>query len=195
LNVVEEVEVQLLLRELKSMSRVSPLCDADASPKSRSALEEIQAAHGRVTNMKRTLAHSPVALNALMTWYNLRNEVVPFLGERLTTLFAHSISAGTDCLVCSTFFRRLLIDAGEDPEALRLDAWEHTVVAFGRQLAVDPHGVSDDLFGRLAARLHPDQIVALTAFGGLMVATNLFNNALKVDLDDYLLSYRKEDKS
>jgi alkylhydroperoxidase family enzyme len=145
--------------------------------------------------MKRTLAHSPVALNALMTWYNLRNEVVPFLGERLTTLFAHSISAGTDCLVCSTFFRRLLIDAGEDPEALRLDAWEHTVVAYGRQLAVDPHGVSDDLFGRLAARLHPDQIVALTAFGGLMVATNLFNNALKVDLDDYLLSYRKEDKS
>ena len=32
----------------------------------------------------------------------------------------------------------------------------------------------------------PDQIVALTAFGGLMVATNLFNNALQVDLDDYL---------
>ncbi len=56
----------------------------------------------------------------------------------------------------------------------------------GRQLAVDPHGVSDELFGRLAARLEPDQIVALTAFGGLMVATNLFNNALKVDLDDYL---------
>ena len=34
--------------------------------------------------------------------------------------------------------------------------------------------------------------MALTGFGGLMVATNLFNNALKVDLDDYLLSYRKE---
>jgi hypothetical protein len=31
----------------------------------------------------------------------------------------------------------------------------------------------------------------LTAFGGLMVATNLFNNALKVDLDDYLHAYRK----
>ena len=26
----------------------------------------------------------------------------------------------------------------------------------------------------------------LTAFAGLMVATNLFNNALHVDLDDYL---------
>ena len=123
-----------------------------------------------------------------MTWYDLRDAVVPFLGERLTMLFAHAISAGTDCLVCSTFFRRLLIDSGEDPESLRLDDWEQTVVDYGRQLAVDPHGVSDDLFARLAARLEPDQIVALTAFGGLMVATNLFNNALRVDLDDYLHS-------
>jgi alkylhydroperoxidase family enzyme len=172
------------------MSRIKPLQEDD--PESRAVLDQIRTAHGRTTNMKRTLAHSPVALHALMTWYDLRNEVVPFLGERPTTLFAHAISAGTDCLVCSTFFRRLLIDAGEDPEALRLDDWEQTVVAYGRQLAVDPHGVSDDLYGRLAARLAPDQIVALTAFGGLMVATNLFNNALRVDLDDYLHPYRKE---
>jgi alkylhydroperoxidase family enzyme len=176
------------------MARIEPLQDSnpDIKPASRAAMDEIQVAHGRVTNMKRTLARSPVALRALMTWYDLRDEVVAFLGDRLTTLFAHAISAGTDCLVCSTFFRRLLIDAGEDPNQLRLDEWEQTVVAFGRQLAVDPHGVSDELFGRLAARLSPDQIVALTAFGGLMVATNLFNNALRVDLDEYLESYRAE---
>jgi alkylhydroperoxidase family enzyme len=174
------------------MARISPLQDEGAHPESRAALDQIRTAHGRVTNMKRTLARSPVALRALMTWYDLRDEVVPFLGERPTTLFAHAISARTDCLVCSTFFRRLLVDAGEDPEALRLDEWEQTVVAYGRQLAVDPHGVSDELYRRLAARLEPDQIVALTAFGGLMVATNLFNNALQVDLDDYLHAYRKE---
>jgi len=176
------------------MARIEPLRenDPDINPESRAAIDEIQATRGRVTNMKRTLARSPVALRALMTWYDLRNEVVPFLGERLTTLFAHSISTGTDCLVCSTFFRRLLIDAGEDPDRLRLDDWEQTIVAFGRQLAVDPHGLSDELFGRLAARLNPEQIVVLTAFGGLMVATNLFNNALRVDLDEYLYAYSKE---
>jgi alkylhydroperoxidase family enzyme len=176
------------------MARIAPLeaSDLDIKPESRAAIDEIQAAHGRVTNMKRTLARSPVALRALMAWYDLRDEVMPFLGDRLTTLFAHAISAGTDCLVCSTFFRRMLIDAGEDPDRLQLDEWEQTVVSFGRQLAVDPHGVSDDLHGRLAARLSPEQIVALTAFGGLMVATNLFNNALRVDLDGYLDAYRKE---
>ena len=37
---------------------------------------------------------------------------------------------------------------------------------------------------------HP-QIVALTAFGALMVATNVFNNALAVPLDEYLEPYRR----
>ena len=174
------------------MARIPPLQDDEtaALPEVRAALEAIGAQHGRVTNMKRTLARSPAALRALMTWYDLRDQVVPFLGERLTILFAHAISAGTDCLVCSTFFRRLLFDSGEDPEALQLDEWEQTVIAYGRQLAVDPHGVSDELFGRLSKRLRSEEVVVLTAFGGLMVATNLFNNALQVDLDDYLQCYR-----
>jgi hypothetical protein len=37
-----------------------------------------------------------------------------------------------------------------------------------------------------------EQIVALTAFAGLMAATNMINNALKVDLDEYLYAYRQE---
>jgi alkylhydroperoxidase family enzyme len=173
------------------MARIPALGDAEAGPEACAALDAIAASHGRATNMKRTLARSPLALRSLMTWYDLRDEVQPFLGERLTTLFAHAISAATDCLVCSTFFRRLLIEAGEDPSALRLDEREQVVVEYGRQLAADPHGVSDELYGRLSGELRPEQIVALTAFGGLMVATNLFNNALRVDLDDYLQPYRE----
>jgi alkylhydroperoxidase family enzyme len=158
-------------------------------------LEAIRSQGGKVTNMKRTLARQPVALRALLTWYELRDVVQPFLGEKLTTLFAHAISIRTDCLVCSTFFRRMLIDAGEDPDALLLDEWEQSVVDYARQLGADPNQVTDELYSRLARRLDPDQIVALTAFGGLMVATNLFNNALRVDLDEYLQPYRRNDRS
>ncbi len=49
----------------------------------------------------------------------------------------------------------------------------------------------DDLYARLAALFTDEQIVALTAFGAMMVATNVFNNALEVDLDEYLMEYRK----
>jgi alkylhydroperoxidase family enzyme len=173
------------------MARIRPLEHTQAVPAARAELDRQLASGGRVTNMKRTLAHSPVALHALMQWYPLRDAVRPFLGERLTTLFAHAVSTQTDCLICSTFFRRMLIESGEKPDDLVLDERERAVVAYGRQLARDANGVSDELYGRLARFLQPDQIVALTAFGGLMIATNLFNNALKVDLDEYLQPFRK----
>src|SRR6516225_5802571 len=102
------------------MPRIPSLSDEEAPPASRVLLDEQRAAHGRVTNMKRTLAHSPTALRALMTWYDLHTEVITFLGNRLATLFAHVISSQTDCLICSTFFRRWLIEAGEDLDRLEM---------------------------------------------------------------------------
>src|SRR5262245_36043790 len=103
------------------MARIPPLEYEQAAPDARVELDRQLAAHGRVTNMKRTLAHAPAALHALMQWYPLRETVLPFLGERLTTLFTHAVSTQTDCLICSTFFRRILIESGEDPDKLTLD--------------------------------------------------------------------------
>jgi alkylhydroperoxidase family enzyme len=173
------------------MARISPITLAEAQPAARAELEHQIAAHGRVTNMKCTLARSRAALVALMQWYDLYDTVLPFLGKRLTTLFSHAISSETDCLICSTFFRRWLTEQGENPEALALNVREQTVVDYGRQLAKNAHAISDELYARLARELTEEQIVALTAFGGLMIATNLFNNALRVDLDDYLEPFRK----
>jgi alkylhydroperoxidase family enzyme len=173
------------------MARIAPLSIAEAPALARAELERQVAAHGRVTNMKCTLAHSPAALAALMQWYGLYDVVSPVLGLRATTLFVHAISAETNCLVCSTFFRRWLVEQGEDPDALVLDDRERALVEYGRQLAIDAHGVSDQLFVRLAGWLTAEQLVALTAFGGMMIATNVFNNALQVDLDGYLAPFRK----
>lgn len=172
------------------MARISPIERSD--PGAAATIAEIEAAHGHATNMKRTLARSPVALRALMTWYELRAEVASFLGDRGTNLFAHAVSTATDCLVCSTFFRRLIIDSGEDPDKLVLNDRDNAVVSYGRQLASDPNAIGDQLYERLAGHFSDEQIVTLTAFAGLMVATNLFNNALRVDLDDYLQPYRKQ---
>jgi hypothetical protein len=171
------------------MARISPVDESSAPP----ASQELAAAHvatgSRMTNMKWTLAHSPVALDALLQWYPLHDEVAPVLGERRTWLFCHAISMAGDCLICSTFFRRLLIDAGEDPASLQLDEFDELIVDFGRRLGNDPHSVDDALHARLAERLDTKQIVTLTAFGAIMVATNVFNDALKVQLDGYLERY------
>jgi alkylhydroperoxidase family enzyme len=172
------------------MPRIAPLDYAEMPPDARAAHDQhLQAA--RITNMKRTLLHSVPAFDALMTWYRLRDTVQPFLGERLTTLFAHAVSSETDCLICSTFFRRILIESGEDPGALEMDEREAAVVAFGRALAVTPHRVPDAVYDRVAACFGDGQMVALTTFGALMVATNVINNALGVPLDDYLQPFRR----
>ncbi len=173
------------------MARIAPLSIDEAPPLARAELDRQVAAHGRVTNMKCTLARSPAALAALMQWYALCDVVSPVLGLRATTLFVHAISAETNCLVCSTFFRRWLVEQGEDPDALQLNDREKALVEYGRQLAIDAHGVSDELFANLAGWLNEEQLVALTAFGGMMIATNVFNNALQVDLDGYLAPFRK----
>jgi alkylhydroperoxidase family enzyme len=176
------------------MPRIEPIHYEDAPADARAAHDEHQRHIGRITNMKRTLLRSVPAFHALMEWYPLRDTVRPFLGDRLTQIFSHAISAETDCLICSTFFRRILIESGEDPDHLALDERERVVVAFGRQLATDAHGVSDALFADLSRHFAPEQIVALTAFGAIMLATNVFNNALRVDLDGYLEPYRRADQ-
>ena len=128
--------------------------------------------------MKRTLLQSVPAFHALMEWYPLRDAVRPFLGDRLTTIF-------------DTFFRRILIDAGENPDELLLNDVEREVVAYGRALAHSPHRVPDDVWAPLAKRFTHEQLVALTAFGALMIATNVINTALQVPLDGYLEPYRR----
>jgi alkylhydroperoxidase family enzyme len=173
------------------MPRIAPLDTDAAPPETRTAAEAHVRNHARMTNMKRTLLHSLPAFEALMEWYPLRDTVQPFLGERLTTLFAHAISAETDCLICSTFFRRMLIQTGENPDRLKLDDRETTVIDFGRALAVSPFKVTDEVYQRLERYFPPAQIVTLTAFGALMVATNVVNNALDIELDEYLQPYRK----
>ena len=174
------------------MTRIGPV-DPDTAPEASRALAGAhEAAGARMTNMKWTAARSPETLAMLLTWYPLFDRIAVFLGERRAQLLAHAISDRNECLICSTYFRRVLVDAGEDPAALQLDDEDELIVELGRVLADDPHGVDDDeLYGRLAARYSEQQIVELVGFGAIMVATNVFNDALGVPLDDYLQPYRK----
>lgn len=172
------------------MPRVSQV-QGTLHPDAQAELDQQIADHGRTTNMKRTLAHSATALKAYMMWYPLRDEVAAFLGDRATLLFAHAVSTETDCLICSTFFRKILIERGEDPDALSLNPGEQAVIDYGRAIAQNRHVVPDAVFAPVRARFTDAQLVALTAFAGLMIATNAFNNALEIDLDEYLQPFRK----
>jgi alkylhydroperoxidase family enzyme len=173
------------------MTRIPPSGPERAPEASLELAAAHEATGAKMTNMKWTAAHAPAALEMLLSWYPLHDRIAGFLGARRAQILAHAISAENDCLICSTFFRRLLIDAGEDPEALQLDDEDELMIRLGRRLATDPHDVDDELYAELAARYDETQIVELIAFGAIMIATNVFNDALQVPLDAHLNPYRK----
>jgi alkylhydroperoxidase family enzyme len=158
-----------------------------APPEAQRAHDEHLARHGRVTNMKRTLLQSVPAFQAYMEWYTLAAEIERFLGRRGVYIFSWAISSENECLICTMFFRKLLKDAGDNPDQLTLNEREQLLVDFGRAIATDPHAIADEIYARLKGMFTDAEILQLTAFAGLMIATNLINTVLKVDLDDYLL--------
>jgi hypothetical protein len=174
------------------MPRIAPLVFEQTSGDVRAAYERGLARYGRMTNMKRTLLHSLPSYEALMTWYPLFDVIASFLGERLAVVFAHAISSESDCLVCTTYMRRILIDWGERPDALLLDARGDAVVQFGRALVAPGNRVPPSLYDTMAGFFDPGQMVALTSFAGMMIATNIVNNVLEIDLDEYLYAYREQ---
>jgi len=174
------------------MPRIAPVEDDKAKGEIRAAFDEGLARWGRMTNMKRTLLHSLPAYRALMQWYDLFDTVKAFLGERSAIIFAHAISSESDCLICTTYMRRILIEWGENPNELKLDEKGEAVVAFGRAVAQHGNRVPDTVYKKVMSFFNAEQIVALTAFAALMVATNIINNVLEVDLDEYLYEYRED---
>lgn len=168
-----------------------PMTDYEnSSPEVRAEYDDQIAKHGRITNMKRTLLHNVPSFKAYMEWYTLYDELVPVIGNRALQIFSYVISTGNDCLVCGSFFTKILEDNGEDPSCLQLSETEELLSALGSYMVNDPHNIPDEIYAKLKELYSDDVIVTLFAFGGLMYATNLFNTVCKVDLDDILNEHR-----
>jgi alkylhydroperoxidase family enzyme len=173
-----------------------PMTEYDgASPEVKREYDDQIAKNGRVTNMKRTLLHNIPAFHAYMEWYTLRDQLAPFIGDRAVSLYSYAISQANHCLVCSTFFRKILTDSGEDPDNPKLSETEKLLMNFGQAIGRDPHHIPDELYEEIKKQFNTEQIVLLIAFAGIMAATNLFNTAAKIPLDEVLYKYVKEEGS
>ncbi|MBZ9793767.1 hypothetical protein K9B32_27295 [Rhizobium sp. 3T7] len=159
------------------------------------ASEEIRAAHdeevrvrGRMTNMKRTLLHSPVAHRVYAEWFTLRAELSS-IADRPIWVFSHAISKAANSKIAITFFRRALINAGFDPKALVLSDEEVLLNAFGKAIVVDSNAVPAEIWAQLKDRYDAKTLVDLVAFAGIMLATAVFNNVVGVDFDPELMAF------
>ena len=172
------------------MARISPITDSELQPSVQVAFERhIKEYNARITNMKATLGHSLLAFDVYMQWYPLYEQVEKILGKRLAYLYAYSISKASDCPLCSTFFRKIIIDAGEKPENLVLTPSQKDVIDFGISIAKYQGNIRDHVYNSIAERYSKTDMVVLIAFAGQMIATNVFNNVIETDIDEYLVEY------
>jgi hypothetical protein len=168
------------------------LPDEELSHDAAAAAEHQLNEHGgRITNMKRTLLAQVPSFEVYMEWYRLRDELQPFIGERAVSLFSYAISDANDCLVCSVFFRRILIESGDDPDNPTVTETEQLLLEWGRLIATTPGEISDEFYARLEAAFNPTLRVLLVAFAGQMVATNTFVTVGRVPLDEVLYEFRR----
>jgi hypothetical protein len=172
------------------MARISPVNESEVQASVQIAFERhIKEYNGRITNMKATLGHSLLAFEVYMQWYPLYEQVEIILGKRLAYLYAYAISKATDCPLCSTFFRKIIIDAGEKPESLILAPLQKDVIDFGSSIAKYQGNINDHIFNSVAQQYGKKDMVVLIAFAGQMIATNVFNNVIETDIDEYLVEY------
>jgi hypothetical protein len=143
----------------------------------------------RITNMKGILGYSLTAFEVYMQWYVVYDDMRIILGQRLVNLYAYSISRASQCLLWTTYFRKCIIDAGENPDKLKLTERDRLVMEFGKAIGSN-HGKTDQaLFDKLSRLFNARKMVDIISFAGQMIAACIFANATETDLDFYLEGY------
>lgn len=174
------------------MAYISKVNYEEASEEVKKLIDEQIREHGKITNMKLTLLHSVPAYHALMEWFPLEETIEAFLGERAVNFFCYAISEQNDCLLCSAYFRKILKELNIDFETFSFTEEENILIEYGRAIVNDANNIPKGLFDELKAHWNEEQIVAITAFATIMIATNIINKSLAVELDDALVPYTKK---
>ncbi len=171
------------------MAYISKVNYDEASDEVKTLIDEQIRENGRITNMKLTLLHSVPAYHALMEWFPLERTIEAFLGERAVNFFCYAISEENDCLLCSAYFRKILKNLDIDFDTFSFTEEEQLLIQYGKAIVADANHVPAELFAELKKHWNEEQIVAITAFATIMIATNLINKTLDIELDEALLAF------
>lgn len=166
------------------------MIDYDSAPQDiREAHDEELRLRGRMTNMKRTLLHSPQAHRIYAEWFTLRAELIPHVDDRAIQVFCRAISEEVGSKIAVTFFRRAISLSGADPDALELRDVDALLDRFGRAIVRNSRAIPSDIWRDLKARYEAKVLVDLVALAGIMLATAVFNNVVEVPFDAELEPY------
>jgi hypothetical protein len=149
--------------------------DDEFSPEAAAALARFQAEHpGPLSNLDRTLLGSAAVFQAYLGWFAVRDEAVPFIGERAVDLFSLAICRAFGAPYPVAFFERTLTAAGDDPDAPVVTEAEALLIEWGGAIGDNATVIPAELTARVEQTFQPKLRLVLTAFAGLMVSVCVF---------------------
>ncbi|CAN5474462.1 hypothetical protein BH09ACT4_BH09ACT4_22590 [soil metagenome] len=150
--------------------------DDEIGPEAAATLAAFQTEHpGPVSNLDRTLLGSATVFDAYLGWYAVRDEAVPYLGERAVDLFALAISRAYGAPYPVAFFEQALRNNGDHPDAPVVTEAEGLLLEWGAAIGAHAAAIPAELTDRVAQTFQPKLRLALTAFAGQMVAVCVFS--------------------
>lgn len=154
-----------------------------ASGEVKEAVEKHLADGYRITNEKLTLLHNVTCFEALeVQSYAVDRQLQRLVGKRAADFFEYAISQENDCIVCSTYFKKLLESYGiTDIASFDFTDTEKLLIEYAKAITADVKNIPDELFVRMKERFTPEEIVVITTMGVFMIANNYFNDILRVE--------------
>jgi hypothetical protein len=104
-------------------------------------------------------------------WEALRQEIVPYVGERALSLLAFAVFDESDGFEGAAYFRESLRESGTDVDSPEVTESEGLLIRWGRLFARDAEGIPGDVEAEFERAFNPQLRELLVQFAALTVAT------------------------
>jgi hypothetical protein len=104
-------------------------------------------------------------------WETLRQEIVPYIGERALSLLAFAVFDESDGFEGAAYFRESLRESGTDVDSPEVTESEGLLIRWGRLFARDAEGIPGDVEAEFERAFNPQLRELLVQFAALTVAT------------------------
>ena len=176
------------------MARISYVEENETdNPIVKEIFERMRERRGNVTNISKALAHKPNILKTIgpfVVSVQEPDELDAKLKERII-LRVSEINCSTYCthahrqISAKMGFTEEEIDEMNNPDSANIDESEKAALRFAEAITVNPGHVPDEVFEDLKKYYSDSQIVEITVNAALYNMINRFNEALKLDPEEY----------
>ena len=163
------------------------------NPVVKEAFERMRLKRGKVTNIYKALAHKPSILGTIgpfVAAVQQPDELDPKLKERII-LRVSKLNRSRYCchaheqISAKMGFSRGEIDEMNNPGSAHISDAEKAALGYAEALTVNPGSIPDAVYGELKKHWSDSQVVEITMIAALYNMINRFNEALKLDPEEY----------